>query len=200
VAAVALTATPGIAAASPVDRHRDSGLVSFPLLAVRAGGGHAVLNGHYSHYSHSSHSSHVSHYSGSHNSHASHYSHASHSSHFSASPSSPPPVTPTPVASSTTPVAVPTTVPPAGQSHHAHRHRKHHHHRPAAAPSASSTSASPSPTPTTSSPITSIRAHNAANDSGTDGAIGAGALAGLVIIVIGGVTYVIRRRRPASRP
>jgi hypothetical protein len=198
VAAVALTATPGIAAASPVDRHRDSGLVSFPLLAVRAGGGHAVLNGHYSHYSHSSHSSHVSHYSGSHNSHASHYSHASHSSHFSASPSSPPPATPTPVVSSTTPA----TVPPAGQAHHAHRHRKHHHHHPAAAPSASSTSASPSPTPTKSSPITSISPHTAANGSSTGGG-NDGLIAGefvVLAVVVAGITYLVRRRRPGSRP
>ena len=50
VAAVALTASPGIAAANPVEKHGDSGLVSFPLLALRTGGGHAAADSHYSHF------------------------------------------------------------------------------------------------------------------------------------------------------
>jgi hypothetical protein len=188
VAAVALTASPGIAAASPPDKRGDNGLVAFPLLALRSGGGHAVVNSHYSHYSHSSHSSHsshYSHYSGSHNSHASHYSH---SSHFSSSPGSP---TPTPTPSATSSTAAP---PPPAHPHHRHHVRKrHHHHAHGVASASASATASSSPAPTTSSAITRINTHTAANDSGVAEGLGA------LVLVIGGVTYILVRRRRRQR-
>ena len=66
VAAVALSASPGLAVAKPVDKRDQNGAVSFPLLALSTGDHSAKPTGHVSH------SSHVSHYSSSHNSHASH--------------------------------------------------------------------------------------------------------------------------------
>lgn len=187
VAAVALTASPGIAAASPPEKRGDSGLVSFPLLALRSGGGHAVVNSHYSHYSHSSHSSHsshYSHYSGSHN------SHASHSSHFSSSPGSPSP-SPTPSTTSSTP-APPAPVHRHHPHHPHHRHKRHHHQARRGTSASPSATASSSPAPTTSSAITRINTHTAASDS--EVAEGFGAL----VLVIGGITYILirRRRRP----
>lgn len=185
VAAVALTASPGIAAASPAEKRDDSALVSFPLLALHAGGGHSAVNSHYSHVSHSSHSSHsshISHYSGSHNSHA---SHLSHSSHFSSSPTSPAP-SPTPTVTSSSPA------PPIAHRHHRHHHKRHHHHAHRVASASASATASSSPTPTTSSPITSINTHTAANDGALADGLGA------LVIVVGGITYILirRRRRP----
>src|SRR5579862_7412271 len=91
VAAVALAATPGLAAARPPERRDHGAAVSFPLLALPAKDGGASPAAHYSHSSHeshASHSSHSSHISGAHNSHA---SHSSHTSHFSSSPASPAP-------------------------------------------------------------------------------------------------------------
>ena len=77
MAAVALSASPALAAVTPTERHKGDAAVSYPLLALRAASSTVRPSGHYSHVSHVSHSSHVSHYSSSHSSHGSHYSHYS---------------------------------------------------------------------------------------------------------------------------
>ncbi len=176
VASVALAATPGLAAAKPLEG-RDHGVaVSFPLLALPAkGGGPAPA----AHYSHSSHESHSSHYSGSHNSHA---SHSSHTSHFSSSPVSPSPTpAPTQITASPQPSSptATTSAPVRASSKPGLRSHK---------------SASPSGVPR--SPIATFSPRPAGNDNGD----GPGGDVAIGVVVIAGVTvYIIHRRRRRPR-
>jgi hypothetical protein len=175
VAAVALSASPGLAAAKPVDKRDQNGAVSFPLLALSTGDHAAKPSGHVSH---SSPASHSSHYSSSHN------SHASHASHFSSVPSSPPP--------SPTPTATATPTPTPTRHHHrrtAKAGRRHHH---PAAPK--SKSPSPSPSDITASPTTTINPRTVSHSSGTNAAGDV-----VIVLVIGGVTLAViygRKKRP----
>lgn len=174
MAAVALSASPGLAAVNPTEKRNANGPVAFPLLALQAGGNTASPNGHYSH---SSHVSHSSHYSGSHNSHASHYSH---SSHFSSSPSSSPSPTPTAVA----PRPVPT---------HRKTAVKISHKRGTVKVVSPSTSATPSPTRSTASPSASFSPSPASYHGSSGDWAGEVVIA---VVVIGGVTlYIYRRKR-----
>jgi hypothetical protein len=179
VAAVALSASPGMAAVRPAGKRSDSAIVALPLLALHKSD-IAV-----SPYSHSSHVSHSSHFSSSHSSHASHSSHSSHSSHYSSAPYSPPPSpVPSPV----------TTQSQSAPSHHAGAPKLPKIPRP----SISSTSASPSPSQSTSpSPsATTISPRPTANDS-SPGDVAVDVIVGLA--ALGGVTFYIYRKNYRSR-
>jgi hypothetical protein len=174
VAAVALSASQGNTVVEP-DKRSNQGIVAFPLFALKASDRILSSNNHYSHESHSSHSSHVS---------SGHSSHDSHSSHFSSIPSSP---APAPVPSTTAPAQIvgsPTATPaqsgtvtaapvPAGSGSGAPPS--------GAVPSGSLYSFSPQPTGNTS--------------GGGDSAVG---VLGVLVVTVGGVTYVVyrRNRRP----
>jgi hypothetical protein len=182
VAAVALSATPGLAAAATGKDHDQNDSVGLPLLAL-PGSSHVVSPaGHSSHSSHASHSSHVS------GAHSSHASHLSHHSHFSSSPVSPP-SSPTP---SPTPTASPT--PAHHPGHHKRHHRRRHHKRP----QGSAIRSSPSPSDITSTPIPTISQVAVSNNSSDSGG-GSTALGVVGIVVIGGVTLYITKRKRRAR-
>ena len=183
MAAVALSASPGLAAAATTKEHDQNDALGLSLLALPSGN-HAVKPaGHSSHSSHASHSSHVS---GAHSSHSSHLSHISHHSHFSSSPVSPSP--------SPTPTATPTPSPAHHRAHHRrHRHRLHHRK-----PGGSAVRSSPSPSDISSTPIPTVsQAAVSNNSSESDG--GSTALGILGVIVIGGVTVYVTRRKKRTR-
>ena len=175
VAAVALGASPGLAAAAPLsDKRNENGAALSSLLALRANDNSSLPD---SHYSHSSHVSHSSHYSGSHNSHASHSSHSSHFSSVSPPPAPPPAPTPSPspTASTPQPVQSPTAV------------------RPQPLPPAT-----PSPTGTVVSPTPTISPRPASYGSSARD-VGEAGLGVAAVVVIGGVTYYVYERKRRSR-
>lgn len=180
VAAVALGASPGLVAVNPAGKHKENEAITFPLLALASSNSTARPSGHVSH---SSHSSHVSHYSSSHSSHGSHYSHHS---HYSSSPSLPPP-SPTPAVTQSSPTQAQSPRPPGKKKHHARNpgSTRTPSHSPTPSPSQSSPSAVPSISP---SPVSS--------DSSAGGAIADVVVA---LLVIGGVTVYVVRRKNRSR-
>lgn len=169
VAAVALSASQGNTVVEP-DKRGNQGVVAFPLFALKASDRILSSNNHYSHESHSSHVS---------------GGHSSHESHFSSIPSS---SAPAPVPSTTAPAQIvgsPTAAPsqsgtataapvPAGSGSGAPPS--------GAVPSGSLYSFSPQPTGNTS--------------GGGDSAVG---VLGVLVVTVGGVTYIIYRRNRRPR-
>lgn len=189
VAAVALSASPAVVAASPAGRRDLNGPVAFPLLALRADTSPAAQGGHVSH------SSHSSHISGG----GSHSSHISHASHFSStappppapSPSPSPTPTPTPVTDSPQPV----TTNQAARKRKKRHHRRHHHATVAAPPSAP---ASPTAASSATGPSAAFTSRPASSTSPADSGGQVATDVSLAVVVAGGVTFWIYRRKKRS--
>ena len=167
VAAVALSASQGNTVVEPDKRGNQ--VVAFPLFALKASDRILSSNNHLSHESHSSHVS------------SGHSSHESHASHFSSIPSSP-----APAPNTTAPpqiVGSPTATPPQSGTATA-----------VPIPAGSGSGAPPSGAVPSGS-LYSFQPQPTGNTSG--GGDSAVAVLGVLVVTVGGVTYVVyRRRRP----
>jgi hypothetical protein len=180
VAAVALSASQGNTVVEP-DKRSNQGVVAFPLFALKASDRILSSNNHYSHESHSSHVS------------GGHSSHESHSSHLSSIPSSP---APAPVPTTTAPAPVPTTTAPAQIVGSPTATLSQSGIVTAAPVPAGSGSGGPPSGAVPSGSLYSFSPQPTGNTSGGgDAAVG---VLGVLVVTVGGVTYVVyrRNRRP----